>query len=410
MTDIAKDLGMATDADVAAEQPAGIGEFLASHGGPFFELQRRVGVLEEDALHAGRRAAIFVALAWGVPLLLSLLQGHAFGPHINHPYLLDFGAWARFFIATGLFLLAEQEVEYGLHGKLGQFVSAPILAPESFRAAAAAVVNALKLRNSGVAELVCLGLAIAGAFVWLAHLLNADASGWAVQVADDGARLTLAGWWSVIVSVPIFYFLLTRGLWRYLVWAMLLWRIASLKLRLVASHPDGKAGLAFLAEYPNAYSMFVFGASAAMAMTVVRHIFESNISSVTFGYIIGCWLAIVLGFFAFPLLAFSKPLSELKERSLQILSAQATQFHRAAERAVIGHNVLADDPSEADLEHPVSDPSGQYAVSKKLSILLMNRSAVAPLAAAALIPFAIAGATRLPYKEVFSLMKKLLVP
>src|SRR5277367_2864457 len=103
VTDIAKDLDIAT-ADMAADQSTGIGEFLASHGGPFFELQRRVGVLDEDALHAGRRAAIFVALAWGVPLLLSLLAGRAFGPSAMHPFLLDFGAWARFFIAIGLFV------------------------------------------------------------------------------------------------------------------------------------------------------------------------------------------------------------------------------------------------------------------------------------------------------------------
>jgi hypothetical protein len=409
MTDVAKDFDLATGADVGDDRSTGIGEFLASHGGPFFELQRRVGVLEEDALHAGRRAAIFVALAWGVPLLLSLLQGHAFGPQDSHPYLLDFGAWARFFIATGLFLLAEQQVEYGLRGKLGEFVRAPLLAPESFKPAAEAVVKALKLRNSGVAELVCLGLAIAGALALIDRLLAVDDSTWAVQIADDGAHVTLAGWWVVIFSAPLFYFLLMRGLWRYLVWAMLLWRLASLKLRLVATHPDGKAGLGFLAEYPNAYSMFVFGLSASMAITVVRHVFENNISSVTFGAIIGGWLAIVFAFFAFPLLAFSKPLSELKERSLQILAAQATLAHRAAERALIGRNVVANDATEADPDHTVPDPSGQYAVSKKLSVVLMSRSAIAPLAGAALVPFAIAGATKLPYKEVFALVKKLLV-
>ena len=79
-----------------------------------------------------------------------------------------------------------------------------------------------------------------------------------------------------------------------------------------------------------------------MAITVVRHVFEANISSVTFGYIITGWLAIVFAFFAFPLLAFSKPLSELKQRTEQILGAQA------AERALIGRNVVADDASEAD--------------------------------------------------------------
>ena len=270
-------------------------------------------------------------------------------------------------------------------------------------------MRALKLRSSGVAEIVCLGLAIAGAMARLEQLLTADASSWAVQVADDGVRITLAGWWTMVCSVPLFYFLLFRGLWRYIVWGMLLWRIASLKLRLVASHPDGKAGLGFVAEYPNAYSMFVFGISSAMAITVVRHVFERNISSVTFGYIITGWLAIVFAFFAFPLLAFTKPLSELKEKSLQILAARATQSLRAAERTLLGSNVVANDPAEADPDHAVPDPSGQYAVTKKLSVILMNRSAIAPLAAAALVPFAIAGATRLPYKEVIALVKKLLV-
>jgi hypothetical protein len=408
MTDFAES-ALIERVDNAENRPHGIGEYLASHGGPFFDLQRRLGVLRDDALLAERRAVIFVSLAWGVPLLLTLVQGRAVGPAASHPYLLDFGAWARFFIATGLFLLAEQQVEYGLNGKLGQLVRAPILAPSSFEASANALVKALKLRSSGVAEIVCLGLGIAGTLVWLRNLIGAETSTWAVQVADDGPHVTLAGWWSVVCSAPLFYFLLFRGLWRYIVWAMLLWRIASLELRLVATHPDGKGGLAFLAEYPNAYSMFVFGMSSSMAITVVRHVFEANISSVTFGYIITGWLAIVFAFFAFPLLAFSKPLSELKERSEQILGAQATRYHRAAERALIGRNLVANDASEADPDHAVPDPSAQFAVSRKLSIFLMNRTAVAPLAAAALVPFAIAGATRLPYKEVFSLVKKLLV-
>ena len=173
-------------------------------------------------------------------------------------------------------------------------------------------MRALRLRDSRAAEIICLGLAIAGTLVWLARLTTSGDSSWAVQVAGESAHVTLAGWWSVICSAPLFYFLLFRGLWRYIVWAMLLWRIAALELRLVVTHPDGKGGLAFLAEYPNAYSMFVFGMSSALAITVVRHVFEANISSVTFGYIITAWLAIVFAFFAFPLLAFSQPLAKLR--------------------------------------------------------------------------------------------------
>jgi hypothetical protein len=386
-----------------------IGDYLASHGGPFFELQRRLGMLRENAVHAGRRAAIFVTIAWGVPLVLSLFEGRTFGPKDEHPFLLDFGSLARFFIAVGLFLLSETEVENGLRTKMRQFVRAPILSPSSFEAAADAVATALKRRSSSAAEIVCLAIAIFGGFALWEQWHHAAASTWAVQVDDAGAQITFAGWWAIVFSAPIFYFLMLRGLWRYIVWALLLWRISTLDLRLVASHPDGKGGLGFVAEYPNAYAMFVFGLSSAGAIVVVRHVFDSGISSVTFGYIISAWLAIVLVFFGFPLVAFTKPLGELKRKALEDLGAQATVFHRQAERALLGHNLVANDPAEAAPVPPIADPSGQYAISRKFSIFLLSRTSLAPIAAAALVPFAIAGATKLPYKEVFALVKKLLV-
>ncbi len=124
MAELASGGDIARIDDIDRDEASRIGNYLASHGGPFFELQRRLGFLREDALLAGRRAAIFVALAWGVPLILSLIRGDAFTLTGGRPFVLDFGAWARFFIAVGLFVLAEQQVEYGLHGKIGQLVRA----------------------------------------------------------------------------------------------------------------------------------------------------------------------------------------------------------------------------------------------------------------------------------------------
>lgn len=144
MADAAASGDMVEIDDLDRDEASRIGNYLASHGGPFFELQRRLGLLREDALLAGRRATMFVALAWGVPFLLSLIHGDAFTLTGGRPFVLDFGAWARFFIAIALFVLAEQQVEYGLHGKLGQLVRAPIIAPGSLEAAAKAVVRALR--------------------------------------------------------------------------------------------------------------------------------------------------------------------------------------------------------------------------------------------------------------------------
>jgi hypothetical protein len=81
-----------------------ISEFLLAHGGPFYTLQQQLGLLHENAFRAGLRAVLFVSIAWGTPLLLCVAAGHAYGPQSSNPYLLDLGAWSRFFIATGLFL------------------------------------------------------------------------------------------------------------------------------------------------------------------------------------------------------------------------------------------------------------------------------------------------------------------
>ena len=84
---------------------AQIRELLAAHGGPFYALQRRLGMLQDSALKAERRALIFVALAWGVPFLLSLAEVNLLYA-AGKPFLLDLGVWARFFIAVGAFILA----------------------------------------------------------------------------------------------------------------------------------------------------------------------------------------------------------------------------------------------------------------------------------------------------------------
>jgi hypothetical protein len=386
----------------------GIGDFLASHGGPFFELQRRLNLLRDSALQVGRRAAVFVALAWGVPLLLSLLEGRAMGPGESGPYLLDPGVWARFVVGTALFVLSERAVEENLRSKLGQFVRAPLIEPSAFARAAAAVALALGQRNSRMAELLCFAIALLASIVGYVRYTGYEATGWATQLSGAGRSLTLAGWWALLVSSPLFTFLLVRGLWRHLVWSLLLRRLAALDLRLVANHPDGKGGLGFIADYPNAYAMFVLGVSSAIAVALAQTVFETGITSQVFTGVLAVWLALVLALFAFPLQAFSAPLSVLKQQSLQLYGAQATRHSRQGERALLGRNVFIG-ADQADEDTEMADPSKHFAAAAKLSTILVSRSALVPVTAAALVPFAIVGAAQLPVKEVFAVLKKLIL-
>ncbi|WP_426131892.1 hypothetical protein [Pararhizobium sp. PWRC1-1] len=395
--------------DRRAGTPERVVEFLAAHGGPFYELQHRLRLLHDHALKAGQRALIFIGLAWFVPFLLSLPQSLSLDSASGLTYLADLGAWGKFFIAIGAFVLSEQQIEQLLRDKLRQAASAPVIAPTSFAAAARAVNQALRQRNSRIAEIVCLALGIFAGLIAIRHQYTVDRSSWAVVSSPAGNSITLAGWWTLIVSVPLFWFLVLRGLWRHFVWSLLLRKIARLELRLVSTHPDGKGGIGFLADYPNACIIFVFGISCAVATAVARNVHEATPPLSHIGILMGGWLLIVLGLFAYPLGAFSKPLTELKKASMAKLTAQATLFQRLTERKVIGSNIAANSASEAEEVQDIADPAKQYDATKKLSALLLTRSALLPVSAAALLPFAVLAATKVPFKEVLSLVKKLLL-
>jgi hypothetical protein len=407
--DAARSRESAAAATRANDGSRGIDEFLFARGGPYYDLQQPLGLLHERALNAGRRAAILIGLAWGVPLLLSAVAGHVIGPAAARPFLLDLGAWARFFVAIAIFVLMERFVEERLRAHLRQLVRAPLLAPAALPAAAEAVVRALRRRDAWLAELVC---AVAAYTITLggAELLLADgSSSWLVSVGQEGARLTPAGWWCALVSGPLFWFLLLRWLWRHGVWGMLLRDLARVELRLVATHPDGAGGLAFIGQYPNAFAAFVFALSCVLGAAIAQKLLQSGLTAAAYGQLMVAWLIVVIILFGAPLLAFTKPLKRLKAATLLAAGSVATRRERAVERELLGTNMAAPADADATAAAEIPDPSRPYAAAKKLSTFLISRAAIVPVAAAALLPLVAAGATQLPVRELLKIARSLLL-
>ena len=386
-----------------------IADFLIARGGPFYELQRRIGLLREDAFRDGPRAVLFVFLAWRVPFLLSVIEGNAFGKFDQHPFLMALVSWSRYFIAVGLFILMERRIEDRLRTFLQQFTRAPILAPGAFEPAARVVNRALRRRDSLPAEAVCVLLAVLGTVVTYFNIAESNVSTWAVRVSGGEHTLTTAGWWAVLVSNVIFGFLLSRWLWRHVVWALLLRDLARLELRLVANHPDGHGGLAFVGQYPNTYATYILAVSFVVGAAIAKQMLEVGLDVATYGYIMTGWLAIVLALFAIPLMAFRKPLTRLREQTILASGAQATRHFRATERGVLGANISAAEYAETEAANDIPDPSKVFAAAQKLKTRPFSRDALLPISAAALIPLVAAGATQLPFKEIISVFKRLLL-
>jgi hypothetical protein len=81
-----------------------------------------------------------------------------------------------------------------------------------------------------------------------------------------------AGQWYWIICLPCFRFLLFRWLWRLGLWWRVLWRISTLKLRLVPTHPDGVAGLGYLEVVHSHFTPLIFASSALQSASLAEEL------------------------------------------------------------------------------------------------------------------------------------------
>lgn len=380
-----------------------------SRGGLYYEMQARLGLVKEDQLRPAFRALFFVLIAWAAPLIISIFEGKAFGSFADMPFLLHLPVLSRFFIGVGLLIAMEPVVEHQLSTVLRPLLSPPLLAPGSHAAAVSAMALAVRRRNSRFAEIVCFGVAC-GLSVSAGFGLSAfDENSWAFVADSGGQSFSYAALWCLWISSPIYFFLVTRWVWRIVIVGLLLKSIADLELRLTVTHPDGAGGIGFLAGFPNAYTLFVLVLSCNLGAAIAEHMSAETINTTSFTAVMIIWLLVTNGLLALPALFFSKPLEDLKQKTLDIAQARATRHQLVQEHSLIEQSICGATEEEIKLASSVSDPGAIFKAARNLSTVLVQRSSLLPISAAAVLPVFAAGATQLPLKDLFQILRKLLL-
>jgi len=245
-------------------------------GGPLFQLFRRAH-LSGDALELlHRRVAIIAGIAWIPLLVLSLASGRALGNAVAIPFLHDIEAQVRFLVALPILVMAELLVHRRLRPAVQQFVQRRIVSGEDVPGFNRAVESTLRLRNSVLTEIGLIVLVYTvGTWVWRNEIALGAASWYATP---DGAHmnLTLAGYWFMFVSVPLFQFMLLRWYFRFFLWFWLLFRISRLKLNLVPIHADRTGGLGFLGVSTNAFAPILVAQGFLLAGLIASQIFYAG--------------------------------------------------------------------------------------------------------------------------------------
>src|SRR5271168_4475640 len=91
-----------------------------------------------------------------------------------------------------------------------------------------------------------------------------------------------AGIWYVFISLPIVQFLLLRWYLRLFIWFRFLWQVSRIDLKLISTHPDRCAGLAFLGKSAYAFGPILFAQGAMLAGLVASRVLYGGESLLAF--------------------------------------------------------------------------------------------------------------------------------
>jgi hypothetical protein len=293
---------------------------------------------EADATRSGtpialawRRVAIAVAVCWLPLLMLSVLEGSAWGRESSLPFLLDVETHLRMLAAIPLLLLADVRVNRRLSLMVRDFVHNRLIPEGSLARFHSAVQSAARVRDSTIPDVVILALVygIGVPFVWRAHFADIDA-GWTVVAGNAGSHPSFAGLWLGLVSIPFLQFLVLRWALRFCIWSRLLWKVSRLHLNLEPTHPDGMAGLHFLSP-GRAFAFVSLAAGTLVCGVLANRILYSGASLSDFKVeIVGAaaiQVLVILG----PLTVFCPQMRAARRRCLiafgQLGQAYAREFN-----------------------------------------------------------------------------------
>jgi hypothetical protein len=371
--------------------PAELGDFSLVNGGLLNQLWRRTR-LSGDALQlVHRRALVAAMLTWLPLLLLSMTEGSAWGDNVPLTFLKDIETHLRLLAAVPLLILAEVGVHRRLHQVVPSFVANGLVPDTARLRFDAAIASAMRLRDSVLAELLLLVIVYSvGLYVWR-NQVSLGVSSWFIAAGDGSSRLTHAGWWAALVSMPVFQFLMLRWYFRLFIWARFLWQVSRIDLNLEPTHPDGTAGLRFLSLTGRAYKVFLVAMGTVLAGMIANRIFYAGAKLLDFKLEIVGWVVVLVLLILGPMLVFLPKLRAVRRTGIleygRLGQRYAREFHskwnggdRPTDESLLGH---ADIQSLADLRNAFLIVDGMqvipFGIKNALNLAAYVLAPIAPL-------------------------------
>jgi hypothetical protein len=219
--------------------------------------------------------------------------------------------------------------------------------------------------------------------------------------ARGGSNLSPAGWWYVLVSLPVLHLVRLRWLWRMLVWWRLLFGLARLPLRLMPAHPDRAGGLGFLSNVAGSFALLVFALCVGFGFDFRALIVRGSATLETLTVpMVGLPLLMLVWMLA-PLAFFLPQLKAAKGRGKAVYGQLAARYTRQFDARWLGpaDRTSGELLGTADIQS-LADLANSYDVVVEMRLVPLATRTAITLVLAAAVAMLPAVAAQIPLKEI----------
>ncbi len=367
--------------------------FHLSGGGLAQILRRRLRADEARRLSIRTKILLSVLFLWLPPAVLSLIAGTFVGDAVTQPFLMDVTPQVRLLLALPLLFIAAKNIDPALELVVRDLDESGLIADADKPRYRDAIRELERARDAVVPDVIMLVVALSLAVLLQSqHITATRAAGvtsslW--SISEGKVRLTAAGTWYLLVSAPVFRFVIFRWAWRFLIWARFLYRVSRLPLVLQPTHPDLAGGLGILGFAQLTFVLIFVSIGTLVSSTIAQSILFGGAKFIDsrqeiFVFIVASVLAICA-----PLLFFANALYESRRRGLSqyaVLGQHLSEAFAAkwietppADVGTVLKN--SDEPST------MADYKASFEVVDNMRVIPVPPKGVVRLAGALLIPF-----------------------
>ena len=379
-------------------------------GGPLTRWERSLGLLKAHRSLVANRALIAVVIGW-VPLaILAGVQLLISSDESAKSFFTDISVHARFLVAVPALLYAEQECLPRLGKIVNHFQETGMVIGEDTVRFQAAVTSTRRLLSSNAVDLVLLVLVYVVVVVIALYFSTEALMPWYRRGAMSGLRLSPAGWWHVVVSLPLLLFIFFIWIWRLALWTRFLFLMSRLNLRLIAAHPDRVGGLKFVSTSLRGFRLISFACGTVVAGAILNRQVHQGHQPFEFQKLLIGLLVFLAILFAGPMTIFLKKLRETKNRGTFEYGALAMTVGKQFESTWLPQRNSLEKKSLDVLDF--SATTDLYSVVGNVSAMrevpFTLRELIGPIGVSAMLPFLPLALLALPMEVILRGLVKLL--